>query len=93
MESNESTLSWYLTENEEMEPHVYSDARANVRRTARSNKKVVAGARFERIYQLKRTRAGMKAYVTKLRNELQSLMSDYENIDQVREKFEELNKL
>ena len=34
----------------------------------------------------------MKAYVTKLRNELQSLMSDYENIDQVREKFEEVNK-
>ena len=70
----------------------YSDTMTNVRRSARSGrKKTDKGTRSERIYQLKRTRAGMKANVTKLRNEIQSLMLDYKNTDQVREKYVELN--
>lgn len=77
-----------------MESHgnLYSDADANVHRITRSSRRHLnQGARSERIYRLKRTRAGKKANVTKLRNEVQHLMADYKNIDKVSEKFVELD--
>ncbi|RUA06459.1 MAG: hypothetical protein DSY43_01925, partial [Gammaproteobacteria bacterium] len=78
-----------------MEPqgNLDSDANAIVHRTTRKSREKIdkTGTKSERIYQLKRTRAGMKASVTKIRNKLQLLMSDYKNIDLVREKFNELN--
>ena len=77
-----------------MESHgnLYSDADANVPRITRSSRRYLnQGARSERIYRLKRTRAGKKANVTKLRNEVQQLMADYKNIDKVSEKFVELD--
>ncbi|KAK3752073.1 hypothetical protein QZH41_005572 [Actinostola sp. cb2023] len=68
-----------------MEPqgNLDSDANAIVHRTTRKSREKIdkPGTKSERIYQLKRTRAGMKASVTKIRNELQLLMSDYKNID------------
>ena len=77
-----------------MESHgnLYSDADANVPRITRSSRRYLnQGARSERIYRLKRTRAGKKANVTKLRNEVQQLMADHKNIDKVSEKFVELD--
>ena len=77
-----------------MESHgnLYSGAGANVPLITRSSKRYLdQGARSERIYRLKRTRAGKKANVTKLRNEVQQLMADYKNIDKVSEKFVELD--
>ena len=77
-----------------MESHgnLYSDADANVPRITRSSRRYLnQGARSEGIYRLKRTRAGKKANVTKLRNEVQQLMADYKNIDKVSEKFVEVD--
>lgn len=74
-----------------------SDADANVHRTSKPKPKPkiyeyeTRGRKSERKYQLKRTRAEAKAVVAKLRNELQQLMSDCENVDRVREKLNEMD--
>ena len=53
-------------------------------------KKTVAGAVYERILRLKRSRSGSKAVVTRRQRELLELTKNSGNVDQVRAKFLEL---